>query len=294
MIGKVLSKYNKGKFGLVEEQQKERPVGKEMTLAEHLAELKVRLTRILITIGIIALISFLFGIQEFDLGETKVYLPYPSVFNNIASAVVLKLKTDLLPSYVDIIQTSPAQAVIAQLYVAIFLGILVGMPIIVRETWAFISPALYPHEKKTIVSLVIPISLLFALGVAFSYVFVTPVGIDFLYRYGIAMGVTTFVTIEDFISFILIFLVAMGLAFQLPVIMWTTTKLGVVNSDFWKENFRYAVAGMVIFGAVVTPDGSGITMWLVAGPMIALYAGAYILIKKKFPSRPKQVKQEES
>ncbi|MEM4312410.1 MAG: twin-arginine translocase subunit TatC [Nitrososphaerales archaeon] len=262
-------------------ESEEQSLGKEMTFLEHLNELRIRVTRILATIGIIAVISFSFGIQKFEIFGITLYLPYPTVFDNISSQILSKAAHDLLPNYVEIIQIAPGQAIIAQLYVSVFLGLLFGMPIIIREIWAFVSPALYPHEKKTIAHLTIPASLLFALGAYFSYVYVTPLGIDFLYKYGVAVGAKTFVTIEDFISFTLLFLVGLGLAFQLPIIMWFITRLGIVEPRFWWENFRYSFVAMVIFGAVITPDGSGITMWLVAGPMIGLYLGTYLLLRFK-------------
>jgi len=261
--------------------KEEEKLGKEMTFLEHLNELRIRVTRILITIAVIAVFSFAFGIQRFDINGVTLYLPFPTIYNNITSQIISKAAKDLLPNYVELIQTTPGQAIIAQLYVSVFLGILFGMPIIVREIWAFVSPGLYPHEKRIIAHLVIPASLLFALGVFFSYIYVTPIGIDFLYKYGTALGARTFITIEDFISFTLLFLVGLGLAFQLPIIMWFLTKMGIVEPNFWWENFRYAFVAMVIFGAVITPDGSGITMWLVAGPMIILYLITYLLLKRR-------------
>ena len=78
----------------------------------------------------------------------------------------------------------------------------------------------------------------------------------------------------------MLFVIAFGVCFELPVVMWLITKAGVVDPGFWIRNFRYAVVGMVIFGAVITPDGSGITMWLVAAPMIVLYLGGYLVIRR--------------
>ena len=75
----------------------------------------------------------------------------------------------------------------------------------------------------------------------------------------------------DFITFVLQFILAFGLSFQLPLIMYALTASGLIDSKFWRNNIRYAIIGMVILGAAITPDGSGVTMWFVAGPMIALY-----------------------
>ena len=85
----------------------------------------------------------------------------------------------------------------------------------------------------------------------------------------------------------LLFLLAFGASFQLPVIMYALTVSGIVAPNFWKENARYALVIIIIFGAVITPDGSGITMWFVAAPMLALYGGAYFVIRRRIKVEPK-------
>jgi sec-independent protein translocase protein TatC len=80
---------------------------------------------------------------------------------------------------------------------------------------------------------------------------------------------------DDFISFVLLFMLAFGLAFELPVLMYGLTALGIISSEFWKKNWRFAAIAIFVFGAIITPDGSGITMFLVALPMLALYVLGY-------------------
>jgi sec-independent protein translocase protein TatC len=92
--------------------------------------------------------------------------------------------------------------------------------------------------------------------------------------------VATFFNINDFYPFVLQLLIAFGLAFQLPVIMYALTLTGIVDAAFWKKNFRYAVIIFVIFGAVITPDGGGISMWLVVAPMMLLYLAGLMVVKR--------------
>jgi len=256
---------------------------KEMSFLEHIDELRTRLLRIISTIVVISLFAFLFGIERFRYGETVFYLPYPNPFDNIAGLLIKRVQSDMLPEHVKLIVTSPGQAIIAQLYVSMFLGILLGMPIIVHQVGAFVNPALYPDEKRSIIRLVAPSVTLFVLGAAFSYVFVTPIAIQFLYVYGVALGAETFITVNDLIVFVLLFVLAGGLSFQLPTAMWIVTVTGLVDASFWRKNLSYAVVAIVIFGAVITPDGSGITMWLIAGPMIALYVATYMILRRQQP-----------
>jgi sec-independent protein translocase protein TatC len=73
----------------------------------------------------------------------------------------------------------------------------------------------------------------------------------------------------------------MGIAFELPVVMYAISQTGITDATFWRRNFRYSVLIFVIFGAVITPDGSGITMWLMTGPMIGLYLAGLVVIEHK-------------
>jgi sec-independent protein translocase protein TatC len=138
-----------------------------------------------------------------------------------------------------------------------------------------------PFSKLNILKIILPIFLLFIFGVVFSYILVIPFTLNFLYKYGESIGAETFLTVNDFITFVLQFILGFGMAFQLPVLMYALSLIGLTDSRFWQKNFRYAIIIISIFGAVITPDGSGVTMWFLALPMIALYAVGIFAIKRK-------------
>ncbi len=255
-------------------------MSRDMTILEHIDELRKRLVRMFISVGAVALFSFTFGFKEFTIEGTRVPLPFPDPFDNLASQAIRRMEEDLLPDFVTVIVTAPSQALIAQLYFSLFLGILLGMPIIIREISTFLGPALYPAERKRILRLALPATFLFILGAAFSYILITPFTIDFLYRYGLGIVQETFITIDEFISFVLLFTLAFGLSFELPILMWLLTAAGIVDPTFWRKNISYVVVVIAVYGAVITPDGSGITMWFVAGPMLVLYILGYFIIKR--------------
>ena len=117
-----------------------------------------------------------------------------------------------------------------------------------------------------------------------------PFILDFLYQYGDAVGAVTFLDIMEFVTFVLQFLLAFGVAFQLPLIMYAATATGITDAKFWRNNIRYAIVALVIIGAVVTPDGSGITMWFISGPMIALYLAGMIVIERRERKLKKAIK----
>jgi len=247
----------------------------------HLEELRKRVLRIVIVIGIIAVFVLMFHMEPFEFAGSTLYYPNPEPLDNIAAQITKHMKNTLVPENVQLIQTAPGQAFFAQVYIAALVGIVVGMPVIIKELVGFIKPALKENEINVSRSISIPALGLFVVGCVFSYNFVIPYILEFLYRYGESAGLITFLNVMDFVTFVLQFLLAFGLSFQLPLVMYAVTGSGIIDSNFWRKNIRYAIVIIVIFGAVITPDGSGVTMWFIAGPMIALYFAGMIIIERK-------------
>jgi sec-independent protein translocase protein TatC len=258
----------------------------EMTLHEHIEDLRTRILHIVIAVAILTIFSMTFGFRLFEFNGVVFYYPYPDVFHNFAIQITSSMQSALLPPGVKLIQTAPGQAFFAQMYVSMLIGIIGSMPIIIREIYGFISPAFGEQTKRAgIRSVFLPTISLFVAGIAFSYIAVIPFALNFLYKYGQAIGVETFLNINDFISFVLQFFLAFGIAFELPVIMYAISLTGLIDAKFWRHNFRYAIIILVIFSAIITPDGSGITMWFVAAPMIVLYLGGIMAITRKESSK---------
>ena len=257
----------------------------------HLAELKTRLIRIVISIG--AIIGFLlsFRAEPFWYNGFKLYYPFPDPLHNLAAQITNHMRMNLVPEGVQLIQTAPGQAFYAQVYVAALVGIVVSMPIIVGELTKFIAPAFSDKEIHSVQKVAIPAILLFIAGAVFSYFTAIPFILDFLYQYGESVGAVTFLSIMEFVTFVLQFLLAFGLAFQLPLIMYAATVSGITDVKFWRNNIRYAIVALIIIGAIVTPDGSGITMWFISGPMIGLYLAGMIIIERR-ERKIKRVKSE--
>lgn len=250
-------------------------------LGEHLEEMRRRVIRIAIAVAAVTIFAMTFHLEPVSVWGLPLYYPIPEPLDNMAAQITAHMSSRLVPAGVDLIQTAPGQAFFAQVYIAALLGVMASVPVIVREAVAFVAPALKKAEIHTGRSVSLPAVFLFAAGCVFSYVVVIPFILDFLYQYGDAAGLITFLNIMDFITFILQFLIAFGVSFQLPLIMYAATFAGVVDAAFWRRNTRYAIVVIVVFGALITPDGSGITMWFVAGPMLALYAAGMLVIERR-------------
>lgn len=247
----------------------------------HLNELRKRVLRIVIVLGVVTVFLLTFHAEPIQVGQTTLYYPTPEPLNNIAAQITNHMKENLVPEDVQLIQTAPGQAFFAQVYIAALVGILATMPVIVKELVGFIKPALRESEINVSRAISLPAIGLFAAGCVFSYNLVVPYILEFLYRYGESAGLVTFLNVMDFVTFVLQFLLAFGLSFQLPLIMYAVTESGMTDTKFWRKNIRYAVIVIVVFGAVITPDGSGVTMWFIAGPMIALYLAGMVIIERK-------------
>ena len=290
-----------------------------MSIAEHFDELRIRLVHIVICIAIITIFSMSFSIKSTILPislpdqdggpqeNLKVYYPYPDPLNNVALQLTSFMKDTLLPAEVKFIQTAPGQVFFAQIHISLLIGLIASLPIVIKEIFGFISPAFDPSKNKDdpetkeedkdgmtkdkngkksfsrfkLFKVISPIFLLFLVGIVFSYVLVIPFTLNFLYKYGEAIGAETFLTVNDFITFVLQFVLGFGIAFQLPVIMYVLSLSGATDSKFWQRNFRYAIIIITVFGAIITPDGSGVTMWFIALPMIALYAIGILAIRRR-------------
>jgi sec-independent protein translocase protein TatC len=260
----------------------------DMFFIEHLNELRIRFLRIVAFAIAIVIFSSVFGIQLITLNDFSFYFIYPSIYNNISGQTILFLSHSLLPQGVKLIQTAPGQSLFAQIYVSFLLSITCTIPVIVKEIFGFISPAIsHKSNKFAYLNYVLPITILFSAGIIFSFLIAIPIILTFLYQYGQSLGILSFLTINDFINFILQFFIAFGISFQLPLIMYILSLTGLIDTNFWIKNFKFAIILIVLFGAFITPDGSGVTMWFISIPMLLLYTIGIVSIKIRFRKKDK-------
>jgi sec-independent protein translocase protein TatC len=253
----------------------------EMTLREHIDELRVRILRIALVVIIITIFVMTFDLRPIQINGIPFVYPYPDPLHNISIRLTFYMQETLLPEGVSLIQTAPGQAFFSQIYFSMLVGLTISIPFTMREISAFISPAISSKTKTGLVKVFLPSVALFIVGIAFCYLLVIPYVLGFLYQYGEALNADTFFTINNFISFVLQFLLGFGIAFQLPILMYGISLTDIISPKFWRKNFRYAALIMVIFGALITPDGSGITMWLIAAPMILLYLTGMLVVERR-------------
>ena len=247
-------------------------------MGEHAEELKTRIVKITCVVLVLIMSVFCLGIRKAEILGANIIYPFPSIKESITNRILTKLVADFVPEYVEPIVTRPMDAMVMQMKVAVFLGILLASGYIIYHVVKFISPGLDDCEKKIIYKISIPCFVLFVLGASFAYVFIIPFTVDYLYSYVFAIErLTPLLDLSVFISFILMMLVSFGIVFTLPVIMVTLSSFGIVSSQTWLENWRYVIVAVLVFSALVTPDGSGITQIIVTLPILGLYGLGYVL-----------------
>ncbi|MCI4319939.1 MAG: twin-arginine translocase subunit TatC [Thermoplasmata archaeon] len=202
--------------------------------------------------------------------------PFPDPFDNVTAQVFRATVAWMLPPNVQLLNVGVGDSIVVQMEIAAILTLMVGMPWIAHEVGAFLMPAFRRDERHLVRRIALPATALFAVGTTIGFTLLTPLTFRLLFRYVAAMGLAPVIGVQQFATFALLYSLAFGVVFELPVFIYGLTRLGLVRAAAWKKHWRGAVIGALLFGMVVTPDNSGITMVLVAVPMIALYlAGAW-------------------
>jgi len=199
--------------------------------------------------------------------------PWPNPFYNVTAQLFRAMVTYMLPANVTLLNVGVGDSIVAQMEIGLLVTIVVGMPWIVHETAAFLMPALRRNERRLLREVGIPATALFAVGFAAGLFVLTPFTYRLLFLYVAAMGLAPVLGVQSFITFTLVYSLAFGVVFELPVFLYALTRLGVVRASAWRQHWRGAVIGSLVFGMIVTPDNSGITMLLIALPMFGLYVG---------------------
>lgn len=227
----------------------EEPAEGRMTFLEHLDELRTRITRSVLALLFGFLVSFAF-------------------IDRIFAFVYARLAADV-PGH-KLIYTEPGEAFFIYLKIALLSGLLISAPLIMWQVWKFIAPGLYANEKKFALPFVFFASALFIAGAAFSHYILFPFAWKFFAGFS-----NTFLEfmprVEPIFSLYVKLMLAMGLVFQLPMLIFVLARFGIVTAGFLVRNFKYAVLIFFVVSAIVTPDGSFVPQVIMAGSMTALY-----------------------
>ena len=245
----------------------------EGTLISHLLELRDRLLKAMVAVGIAFVPCVIYMNQ---------------LFTFIARPLIRKL-----PAGASLIATGVVAPFTVPFKMALLLAIGIAMPYVLYQAWAFVAPGLYKHEKKLAVPLLISSIILFYLGAAFAYFVVFPAMLSFLIA-STPQGVQMMTDIGAYLDFVMVLLLAFGLAFEVPVATVLLVWTGFVNIKTLKKNRGFVLLGIFIFAAFVTPPDA-VSQSALAIPMYLLYEigiiMAGLLLKDKIAAREKEEEQ---
>jgi sec-independent protein translocase protein TatC len=246
------------------EPERDELEGTEQPFVSHLIELRDRLIKAMIAVGVV------FGVLCVFPGPAALYdmLAAPLVAN--------------LPQGATLIATNVISPFLVPLKITLLASLLVALPVVLYQVWAFVAPGLYSHEKRLVLPLVISSTVLFFAGVAFCYFFVFGKVFAFIQSFA-PKSITAAPDIEAYLSFVLTMFVAFGAAFEVPVVVVVLARLGIVSVDKLKSFRGYFIVIAFIVAAVITPPDV-VSQLALAIPMCLLYElgiwAAQVLIRR--------------
>jgi sec-independent protein translocase protein TatC len=229
------------------------PYEVEMSLFDHLDELRKRLIVALAAITVTTIGSFFF------INQIVSFLQVPA-------------------GKVKFIQTAPGEYFFVSFKAAAYVGILIAAPVILYQIVQFILPALSRRERRFVLPVVVASSILFGLGLTFAYYAMIPAAMNFFVSYGAGVVEQNW-TIDKYFDLIFVILLSTGLVFEVPVLQVLLGVTGLVSSRQMFANWRYIILAAVVLGAVITPSTDPLTQTLLAGAISGLYFGGAFAVK---------------
>ncbi len=230
------------------------PVAAEMSLVDHLAELRDRLIRSVIAVAVASSVGFLLGDQIVAVLKAPIPGEDPLFFTGIGDAFVIKLK------------------------IAVVVGIILAMPVILWQVWGFIAPGLTAAERR-IVRPWLPLALVFfAIGTAIAYL-VLPFAAGFLIGFETA-DLKPLITAGAYFDFVTTLFLAFGLIMEFPILLFGLSRVGIVTSKRLVAARRMAILGIAIFATAITPGGDLVSPFALGATMYLLFEGTIFFIRR--------------
>ncbi len=245
-----------------------------MSFLQHLEALRWHLVRSVAVITILAIVAFCYidTLTDYVLlaPTTPRFLTYRALCH---IGLMLHRGDEFCINHIPIkiINTEVAGQFNIAMWIAFVGALIIAFPYLIWELWRFVKPALQEKEKKYARGIVFYTSFLFLSGVSFGYFVITPMSINFLTNFQVSVLVENFITLDSVISIVTTLTLVTGLVFELPVVIYFLTKVGIITPSFMRKYRRHAVVVILIIAAVITPTSDATTMIFVSIPLYFLY-----------------------
>ena len=247
----------------------------EMSFFDHIDVLRKHLLRAAVVVLVFTLGAFYY--TDFIFNQIIMGPKNPSFWTYRMMCKLVAKFPSIGPEFcitkidAKIINTEMAGQFTLQLNSCVMVGIILGIPYLLFEIWLFVKPALHESERKSASGFVIFASTLFFLGILFGYFIICPLSINFLTNFTVSPDIQNTFTIDSYLSSVMTLTLGAGVIFQLPVIIYILSKVGIMTPAFMRASRRYSTVLILIVAAVVTPTADPYTMMIVALPLFLLY-----------------------
>lgn len=250
-----------------------------MSFWSHLDVLRAALMKIAAVAVVFGVAAFFFKEQLFAVilaPKEAGFITY-RLLNDLSGLITNDGAPDF---YVKLINTGLAEQFIIHMKTALCAGFMCASPYILYQLFRFVSPALYANERRYAVRVVGSSYAMFVLGVAVSYFLIFPLTFRFLGTYQVSGDVENMITLQSYISTLMLMSMAMGIVFEIPILSWLFAKLGFISADFMRRYRKHAIVIILVIAAVITPTSDVFTLSLVALPMWVLYEVSIFIVKR--------------
>ena len=257
---------------------------RELTFWDHLDELRKVLIRILAVWFILAVGYFTAMPWLFDrviLAPCSNDFIFYDLLRHIGERLDLHDEFFTQEFHVKLVNINLAAPFLIHMSTAFWMSVVTAMPYLFYEVWRFINPALYPNEMRGVRKAMAIGTVMFFIGVLLSYFMVYPLTLRFLSTYQLSELIENQISLNSYIDNFMMLNLCMGAAFELPLVAWLLSLLGLVNKAFLRKYRRHAIVVIVILAAVITPTGDPFTLSVVAIPLYLLYELSILMIKNK-------------
>lgn len=245
-----------------------------MTFWDHIDALRSVLLRIAVVVIVLTGILFVVMPWIFDniiLAPCNSDFPLYRLFANMTGWGTLMPDFSNESFHVDLINIKLASQFFIHMSSSFWLAVVIAFPIIIYLLWGFVAPGLYQREKKGFTKAFIAGCGMFYVGVAIGYFIVFPLTLRFLAQYKVSEMVPNQISLDSYMDNFLVLILVMGLIFELPLLAWILGKMGLMTRSIFKKYRRYAIAGLLILAAIITPTGDPFTLMVVFLPIYGLW-----------------------
>lgn len=264
-----------------------------LTFWDHLEDLRWMLLRSIVAVFVFAILGFI--VMPF-LYEKYVMGPTNSDFFLYRYLCIVTSSIPFIPDFcddnfhVEIVNINLASQFFRHMSTSFWLALILTFPYLVWEIWKFINPALYANEKNKVKTAFIFGTLMFFIGCLLGYAVIFPITFRFLATYQLSPDIKNQISLDSYMDNFLMLIFIMGVMFELPLVSWLASKLGLLTRAFFKKFRKHAIIILLFVSALITPSGDPFTLMVVFVPLYILYEFSYFLVE---PARPEEEEEEE-